>query len=65
MDINFNPATPEGQHQLQTQGVKLISKIPYGGTDSPFTAQPTANGESEDEDDFIDGLFSAFGIGSK
>jgi hypothetical protein len=43
MEINFNPATPEGQQQLQTQGVKLISKIPYGGTDSPFTAQPTAN----------------------
>jgi hypothetical protein len=39
MDINFNPATPEGQHQLQTQGVKLISKIPYGGTDYPATAQ--------------------------
>jgi hypothetical protein len=65
MDINFNPATPEGQQQLQTQGVKLISKIPYGGTDYSVTAQPTANEESEDEDDFIDGLFSAFGIGSK
>ncbi len=65
MDINFNPATPEGQHQLQTQGVKLISKIPYGGTDYPATAQATADEEIEDEDDFIDGLFSAFGIGRK
>ncbi len=65
MDINFNPATPEGQEQLQTQGVLLISKIPYGGTDYPATAQPTADEEIEDEDDFIDGLFSAFGIGRK
>ncbi len=65
MDINFNPATPEGQEQLQTQGVLLISKIPYGGTDDPATAQPTADEQIKDEDDFIDGLFSAFGIGSK
>jgi len=65
MDINFNPATPEGQQQLQTQGVLLISKIPYGGMDYPATAQPTADEEIEDEDDFIDGLFSAFGMGRK
>ena len=61
MDINFNPATPEGQQQLQTQGVEVISKIPYGGTDYSVTAQPAD--EPTDADEFIDGLFSAFGVG--
>jgi hypothetical protein len=38
MDINFNPATPEGQQQLQTQGVLLISN-PHS---APSTVTQTA-----------------------
>lgn len=57
MDINFNPATPEGQQQLQTEGVEVLSTVPYGGTDSDTEGTP------DTDDEFIDGLFSAFGIG--
>lgn len=52
--LTFNPSTSEGQRQLQTEGVELISRIPYGGVDCD--PEP----EEEHLDEFLCGVKDLF-----